>query len=252
MKADTKYKSAKKGYKYEGKKEENLLELSIREQLIEVSEEKYRAFSSSLLPGVDYILGVRIPVLRNMAKEITRGDWNTYMKTVKTDYFEEIMLYGFVIGYIKTDIESLLGYVSEFIPYIQNWSVCDSFCATLKTTKKHKKRVWEFLQPYLESDKEYSIRFGVVMILNYYIDLEYIYPAFEHFNKICHQGYYVKMAIAWAISIYFREYPKETLEYLKESKLDNFTYNKALQKITESLKTDESTKIVIRNMKRKS
>lgn len=233
-------------------KEGNLMQLFIREELIKASEEKYREFSSSLLPGVDHILGVRIPVLRKMAKEIAKGDWEVYIKTAKRDYFEEIMLYGFVIGYIRTDIESLLDYVSEFVPYIQNWSVCDSFCITLKVTKTHKKRVWEFLQPYLESDKEYSIRFGVVMILNYYIDLEYISSAFEYFNKICHSGYYVKMAVAWAISIYFREYPSETLEYLKENKLDSFTYNKALQKITESLKTDEATKGMIRNMRRKS
>ncbi|HWT26354.1 MAG TPA: DNA alkylation repair protein, partial [Mobilitalea sp.] len=126
-----------------------------------------------------------------------------------------------------------------------------TFCSGLKITKTNKERVWDFIQPYLNSDREYEIRYGVVMML-YYLEPEYAGKAFEHFGRIKHEGYYVKMAVAWVLSMYFVKLPEITLEYLKNNKLDDFTYNKALQKIVESLKVDQATKELIRSMRRKA
>lgn len=217
---------------------------------MDLAEEEYRQFSSGLTPGKDNILGVRLPKLRNLAKTIAKGDWRAYLAEAGTETFEEVMLQGMVIGYIKADIEEILKLMSKFIPLIDNWAVCDSFCNGLKITKKHLELVWDFLKPYLESDKEYEIRFGVVMLLNYYIDSNYAPMAFAYFDNIKHSGYYVKMAVAWAISIYFINLPELTLRYLKENALDDFTYHKALQKIRESLRVDPETKEMIRTMKR--
>ncbi len=215
-----------------------------------LAEEEYRQFSSTLTPGCKNILGVRLPKLRIMAKTIAKGDWRSYLAEAGADTFEEAMLKGMVIGYIKADLEEILTLTEEFIPLIDNWAVCDSFCSGLKITKKHKAQVWDFLKPYLESDKEYEIRFAVVMLLNYYVDPEYASMAFTYFDQIKHQGYYVKMAVAWAISIYFIKLPELTLHYLKENQLEEFTYHKALQKITESLRVDPETKDLIRQMRR--
>ena len=226
------------------------MELTIREQLMELAEEKYKIFIASLLPGKDNIIGVRLPILRKIAMRIAKEDWRTYLQSAKSDYLEEILLQGLVIGYVKSDIEELLIVVANYIPLIDNWSVCDSFCCGLKFTKDNKERVWEFLQPYLWSDKEYAIRFGVVMLIDFYTTTEYAPLVFKHFDRIKHSGYYVMMAVAWAVSMYYIKLPEQTMVYLKNNQLSDVTYNKALQKITESLKIDQETKEMIRSMKR--
>lgn len=226
------------------------MDKTIREQLFELAEEDYRIFTSRLLPNTKNILGVRLPALRKIAKQIAKEDWHTFLETTSYDYFEDIMLQGMVIGYVKADIEEILNQVEKFVPRISNWSVCDSFCIGLKITKKNKERVWEFLKPYFSSTEEYDIRFGVVMLLNYYIEPEYIKEMLSILDHIKHEGYYVKMAVAWAVSICYIKLPKPTLIYLNHNQLDKFTYNKALQKIVESLTIDRETKTLIRNMKR--
>jgi len=227
------------------------MERTIREKLEELAEEKYRIFISALTPGKDSILGVRTPILRKMATEIAKGDWRAYLSKAEDDSMEEVLLQGMVIGKCKADVEETLQLTADFIPKIDCWSICDSFCGGLKITEKNRERVWDFLQPYLKSYQEYEIRFGVVMLLGYYVLPEYATLAFEHFDKIKHEGYYVKMAVAWAISVYFIKLPELTMEYLKKNELDKFTYNKALQKITESFRVEEEVKEIIRSMKRK-
>jgi len=227
------------------------MERTIKEQLKELAEEKYRIFTSSLNPGKDNILGVRTPILRKISIEIAKGDWRTYLDEAEDDSMEEVMLQGMVIGNCKADVEETLQLAVAYIPKIDCWSLCDGFCGGLKITEKNRERVWEFLQPYLSSDREYEIRFGVVMLLGYYVLPEYAPLAFCHFDRIKQEGYYVKMAVAWAISVYFIKLPELTMEYLKQCNLDKFTFNKALQKITESFRVDNETKEIIRGMKRK-
>jgi 3-methyladenine DNA glycosylase AlkD len=223
----------------------------IREQLFNLADEKYRQFQSGLCPNAERIIGVRLPALRKIAKEIVKGDWREYLEKADNQYFEEIMLMGMVIGYVKADTEEILKYVEKFVPQIDNWSVCDSFCTGLKFTKTNKSRVWNFLQPYLFSEEEYKIRFGVVMLLDYYIEDDYIDRILDIFNKIRHEGYYVKMAVAWAVSMCFVKYEIKTMYFLEKNELDDFTYNKSIQKIIESLQVDQETKAILKNMKRK-
>lgn len=222
----------------------------IREELFNLADEKYRLFQMGLCPDTDGIIGVRLPVLRKLAKEIAKGDWRTYLKNGNNQYFEEIMLTGMVIGCVKTDMEEILKYVGEFVPQIDNWAVCDSFCAGLKFTKLNKSRVWDFLQPYLFSKEEFQIRFGVVMLLDYYIEGDYIDRILNIFNEINREDYYVKMAVAWAVSMCFVKYEVKTIHFLEENELDDFTYNKAIQKIIESLRVDQETKTKLKKMKR--
>lgn len=228
------------------------IEKTIKELLLEMSEEEYRKFSSSLTPGKDNILGVRLPNLRKLAVRIAKDDWRAYLSEATTDTFEEVMLQGMVIGYVKEGLEVMLKLVSDFIPLIDNWSVCDSFCSGLKFTNKYREQVWEFLRPYLESDQEFELRFGLVMLLNYYVLPEYAPKAFNYFDLIHHEGYYVKMAVAWAISIYYIKLPELTLGYLKNCCLDDFTYNKALQKVRESLRVKDEEKDMIKKLKRRT
>ncbi len=221
----------------------------IREKLFRLADENYKKFQTSLCPNTNNIIGVRVPILRNLAKEIAKSDWKEYLKNAQSSYYEEIMLQGLVIGYAKMDLEDRLEYIKKFVPKIDNWAICDVTCSELKFAKKYLKEVWNFLQKYLSSDKEFEIRFGVVMLLDYYVNKDYLQDIFEILNKIQHNGYYVKMAVAWAVSACYIKYPKETMKFLKKNKLDKFTYNKSLQKIIESYRVSYEDKEIIRKMK---
>ena len=204
-----------------------------------------------MLPGTPDILGVRLPVLRKIAKQIAKENWREFLNQNDDIYFEEIMLRGMVIGYIKDiSIHEVMKHIQIFVPQINNWSVCDSFCSGLKITKQYQKQFWPMITSYLSSDQEFEVRFAVVMLLIYYVDNQYVTDVLRELDQVQHSGYYVRMAIAWAISACYVSYPHLTLSYLKQTQLDTFTYNKALQKISESMKSDIKTKELMKQMKR--
>lgn len=223
----------------------------IKQELKKLQDRKYKEFHSSLCPGVNNIIGVRVPVLRSYAKELIKQyDIKELLKNIDDEYYEEIMLQGILIGLSKENIEFVLEYIESFIPKINNWAVCDTFCAGLKVTKKNKEKMWDFIIKYLNSDKEFELRFSIVMILDYYIEQEKLEKVFEIFDSIKSDKYYVQMAVAWAISICLIKYYDETLEYLKNTDIDIFIYNKALQKAIESYRINNEQKILLRSMKK--
>lgn len=225
---------------------------NIRKELEKWTDLTYKEFHSALIPGADNILGVRIPQLRIIAKEIAKKEgWRTFVESTDTKYYEETMLQGMVIGIAKMELEERIDYIRLFIPRISNWAVCDIFCGELKSAvRKGKESVWEFIQPYLSAEEEFKIRFGIVMLFHY-VDEEHIDSLLKYADSFEHEAYYARMAMAWMISICFIKFPEKTMEYLRGSKLDKWTFNKSLQKITESLRIDKETKVVIRGMKRK-
>lgn len=225
---------------------------SVRASLQTLAEPEYKQFSGSLLPNVsrERLMGVRLPAIRKLAKEISREDWRSYLKYESSeDSFEEIMLQGMIIGCGKMNSAEAIEWTKWFLPKIDNWSVCDSFCSGLKIAGKNKEVFWEYIQPLFFSEKEYEARFAAVMFLNYYIDPVYLKRGFACLDQMCSGAYYAKMAAAWAVSACFAAYPEETLVYLKKCNLDEETRKKSLQKILESKKTDEGIKIQIRKMK---
>lgn len=224
----------------------------IKKKLFELSDQKYKEFHGGLCPGTENIIGVRVPVLRKYAQELFKQkDWKQTIEEIDNEYYEEIMLQGMLIGQAKNEnINIILKYVEKYVPKIDNWAICDVFCAGLKATKKYKKEMWNFIQKYLKSDKEFEIRFAIVMILDYYIDKEYLKEDFKIFDNIKHEGYYVKMAVAWAISICLIKFYDETIKYLKVAKIDNWTYNKSIQKAIESYRISDEKKDFLRKMKK--
>ena len=229
------------------------MENEIKEKILKIQDKKYGEFHRKLCPGIDNIIGVRVPMLRNLAKELQK-EYSAVelLQNIGNEYYEEIILQGMVIGQAKLSIEEFQRYIEEFVPKINNWAICDTTVAGLKLTKKHLEEMWKFIQKYLKSSKEYEIRFAVVMMLDYYIKEEYIDQVLEKLNNISHEGYYVKMAVAWTLSLAFIKFPEKTMKLFKsENKLDDFTYNKALQKSVESYRIDEETKKELKSMKRK-
>ncbi|MBR5509259.1 MAG: DNA alkylation repair protein [Lachnospiraceae bacterium] len=250
----------------------------IREYLKTMSDAEYRKFSASLIPasGRGEMLGVRLPVLRDYARKLSRGDWRWELSFREDIYFEETMLRGMILGYACKDIEELLGYLEDFIPRVRNWSVCDSVCSGLKLVQKYPERVLEFLQPYLYSGEEFSTRVGLIMLLQHFVKLgqgekrvsrlqkvtmEKLYGKEEegpYLESILHvldrsfvlEGYYAQMAAAWLLAELFVVYPVRTLRALGELGLDDFTRKRAVQKIRESQIPDREVKDYLKNMKK--
>lgn len=225
--------------------------INLRERLNKLANEEYKKFQSSLCPNINDILGVRLPFLRELAKEIAKENPLDFLENYKCNFYEEKMIYGFVIGYMKSNFETIVKYLDKFVPMIDNWAVCDSTCTTFKFTNKYKKEIWEYLQKYLNSTEEFELRFLCIMLMDYFVTDEYVEKVLSIYDNIKSDKYYVQMAIAWGISVIFVKYTDIAMNFLKNNKLDDFTYNKALQKIIESYRVNAIIKDKIRKMKRK-
>jgi len=224
----------------------------IRQRLEIMADKKYKDFSQSLIPGCHPMLGVRIPLLRDLAKSIAKEDWQAYLNKACDDSFEEINLQGFVIGYAKSDYETLLPYIRNYIAKINDWSLCDGFCSTLKITKKYKSDFKELLKEYAEKNTEFEQRFVAVMLMNYYLEDGDIDETLNILDNLKHDGYYRKMGVAWALATAMSKQREKTWEYLQPGKnsLDDFTYNKSIQKMIESYRISIDDKKKLREMKR--
>ncbi len=228
----------------------------IRKKLYSMSDEKYRKFSMSLLPGIENVIGVRLPDLRKLAKDIAKSEYALFYLESDTDgIFEENMLHGMVTAYIKTDFEEKIKLIERFVPLINCWSVCDSFCTSLKPMKKLKaeqrQELFNFLKPYFLSDKEYFVRFAVVMLMVCFDDEDYLEKNFEMILKITHNGYYVKMAVAWAISVFFVTDSKLTKKYMESGCFDDDTLLKAIGKIRDSYRVSGEDKQYVFKLREK-
>lgn len=224
----------------------------IRNQLLALSEETYRDFNKKLCPDAGReLLGIRIPKLRTLAKEILKGDWEAFLEKGEEQYHEEIILKGLVIGGAKLLLEEKLPLIREFVPKIDSWSINDTFCPSLKLKPKELAPVWEFILPYARSDQEFDVRFAVIMMLDYYITDEYAREVLRQLDAIRHEGYYARMAVAWTLAELGVKYNDMTMDYLRgENHLDKFTYNKALQKMRESYRISQAQKEELKRMKR--
>lgn len=226
------------------------MENKIRQDLFEIQDLKYKEFHGSLCPDMDNIIGVRIPKLREYAKELYKSNKLEDIK-IGDKYHEELVIQGMLIGFqTKAPIEEAIKQVKEFVPKINSWAVCDTFCAGLKITKKYQTEMFKIIKEYLKSKQEYEVRFAIVMLLDYYINDQYIDQVLQILNNIKLDKYYVQMANAWAISICLIRYYNKTLEFLKTTKIDDFTYNKGIQKAIESYRITKEQKDYLRTLKR--
>lgn len=228
---------------------------TLRQRLLILQDEKYQKFHSDLCPGIENIIGIRTPVLRQLAAEIVKGgDWRAYLQKALHGpfiYSEEATLCGMVLGLLKTDFDEILGYLQLFVPRIDSWSICDVTCTGLKVFKKHQAAGRSFLDQYLASANEYELRFAIIMLMAYYHDDSYIDDTLQVLNSTRHEGYYVKMGVAWALQLCFVKQRDKTLILFQHNNLDDFTLNKALQKCRESFRVSAADKELLQSLKRK-
>ena len=217
----------------------------LQAELKALQDLKYQKFHSSLLPGVQNIIGVRMPLLRKLAKEVLRGDWRSYLDSSVAEpntYYEEDIIQALLIGTSKLSLQERHDYIKEFVPKINNWAVCDLFCGTLKEAQWYPQEYWQMLMPYFNSSNAYDLRFASVMLLNHFTGDEFAEEALKLLDAIKHEDYYVKMGVAWAISIFYIKQPQLTLKLIKQNNLDDFTHNKVIQKIRESFRVSNEDK----------
>lgn len=217
-------------------------------ELLKNKDEKYAEFNKKIIPDTKYkIIGVRIPALREMAKNTDEKTAIEFLYLPHT-YYEEYMLHGFLIAKIKDKVTAY-SYIENFLPLIDNWAICDSFSSSLKFIAKYKSDLFKRIKVWIKSDKVYTVRFAVVMLLWYFITPEYIDFALDIVKSIKSDEYYINMAIAWFYSVAIIKQIDKTLPILQSKTLPAFVQNKAISKCCDSFRIDNNTKEYLKTLK---
>lgn len=218
-------------------------------ELIKILKEnediEYKKFSERIIDTNYPMIGVRTPILKKLSKSIPLD----VLELNNEKYYEEVLLKLFVISNIK-DKEEYDKYFNKYIYKIDCWSLCDSFVTASKIIKKNKEHYFNVVKELLKDDYLFAVRVGLVILLNYYVEEEYLSKIFDLVDNINREEYYIKMAIAWLLSICYIKYPKETSKYLDNTKIDDFTYNKTISKICDSYRIDKETKQELKKKRR--
>lgn len=215
------------------------------------TDEVYREFQKKLiLTSNEPILGVRLPILQKIAKAIAKGDADGFLQLCRADSFEEVMAEGLVIAHMRLPFAEKTERIEAFLPKINNWSVCDSFCAALKIKPSERETVYALCRKHFSSPAEYKRRFAVVLAMDALLCDEYIDCLLSDFSSVPHEEYYVSMAVAWAVSVCFVHYRDKTMRFLQSGGItDTDTYIRTLQKITDSYRVSTEDKQTIRRMR---
>lgn len=214
--------------------------------LFTIKEENYKNFQEKIIPNKK-IIGIRTNKLKSIAKEIYKGNYQEFINQIKNNYYEENILYGLILTNIK-EITVLLIHLDKYKLIIDNWASCDLTVSNLKITKDNQELFFYFILNNINNIYPYTRRLCYVLLLNYFIEKKYLNQIFNLCN-IESNDYYINMSIAWLLSICYIKYKKETLNYLKDNKLNKFTYNKTIQKIIESKQINKKEKDQLKNMK---
>ncbi len=216
------------------------------EYLFSLKDDEYRKFNQKIIK-TDNIIGIRLPILKNIAKNIAKVDYMSFIKNNQHQYYEEIMLHGLVITYLKVSFEESVILFDDYIKFIDSWATCDSVVMNYKIVSKNLDFYLIKIKEYLSNKKTFIKRVGIVLLF-YYLNDKYIDSVLEISDSIVTTEYYVKMANSWLISICLIKYYDKTINFLKNCHLDDWTYNKALQKAIESHRIKD--KDFLRKMKR--
>jgi 3-methyladenine DNA glycosylase AlkD len=224
----------------------------VKDYLIKNRDPKYKDFSLELNLYHKYkSIGVRIPVIRSLAKDLSKKYSLDYLiNNIDEEYYEEILLKGFIIGnYKNLTYDELIKHIDNHLPKVSDWSMCDTFVASLKITNKYKNELWKYLNNKLKSKNEYGVRFALVMILNYYIEEKYKDDIYKIIESVKLNTYYVKMANAWLLSYMIIEYFDESINFIKNTKMDSWTISKGITKAIESRRITELNKDKLRELR---
>ncbi|ETP72112.1 putative DNA alkylation repair enzyme [Lachnospiraceae bacterium JC7] len=221
----------------------------IRKELFDRQDTKYRDFQSKLIPTVDAgsVIGVRTPELRKYAKALLKqGDVNEFLESLPHKYFDENQLHAFILSEIK-DYDQCLRCVDEFLPYVDNWATCDQLSP--KIFKKHRSELIKKIEAWLRSDRTYTVRFAVGMLMEHFLDEDFDIRYPEMVAKIRSEEYYINMMTAWYFATALAKQYDMILPFIEDHKLDDWTHNKAIQKSIESYRITPEQKEYLKGLK---
>lgn len=205
---------------------------------------KYMKFSRKLTYSKYQIIGIKLPNLREIAKEILKGNFRSYLEVSQNNYLEETFIEGILIS--KLPKEEFLNVIDNFILKIDDWSICDTFCSNLKFIKKDLDFYFNYFKKYLNTNKEFSIRTTLIIYKCYYIKDKYIDEIIKLITNITSNDYYVLMGISWLLQEIYLHYPKKVIKILQEKKLNKFIINKTISKICDSYRVTKEDKELIK------
>ena len=224
----------------------------IEEKLNKYVDIKYKKFQEKICFTKYEIIGIKIPILRKIMKELLKiYDYQDIFNNLNEKYYEHVMLKGMIIAKINTSYEEKLLLIENFLPLIDNWAICDTFVSDLKFIKNYQEEFLIFINNILKRKKEYFQRFAIVCLLNYYINNQYVDYVLNTMLTIKSDDYYVKMAISWCISIVIIKYFDKGIAFLNQYKnvFDQWTYNKIIQKAMDSYQISAKDKELLKKMK---
>ena len=225
------------------------VEQIVQTQLWTMQDLKYRDFQCKLMPTVamDTVIGVRTPELRKFAKEFSeKPEANEFLKILPHKYYEENNLHGFLIETIK-DYDRVITELDAFLPYVDNWATCDLMRP--KIFQKHLEELLGKIKEWIHDDHTYTIRFGIEMLMSFYLDEQFCPEFLELVSYVQSEEYYVNMMVAWYFATALAKQYDDTLPYIEQHRLSKWTHNKAIQKAVESYRISDGQKTYLRTLK---
>lgn len=223
--------------------------IDIRKELFENQDEKYRDFQSKLLPTLNpqTVIGVRTPVLRTFAKKLYKeNDFSDFLNDLPHKYFDENQLHAFLISEI-TDFNLCMNELNKFLPFVDNWATCDQMSP--KIFKKHKEELLRQIKIWISSEKTYTVRFAVGMLMRYFSDEDFDLEYPNMVLKIRSDEYYVKMMVAWYFATELAKQYDAIIPFMENKLLDKETHNKTIRKALESYRISDERKAYLRTLK---
>ena len=224
----------------------------IREELFRMQDEKYRELQKKLIPTADSdaVIGVRTPELRQYAKQLVKNEEITvFLRDLPHRYFDEDQLHAFIVSEIK-DYDRCADEVDRFLPYVNNWATCDQMSP--KVFRKHRTELLQSVRKWIDSEETYTIRFGIGMLMEHYLDEDFdpAYP--ETVARIRSEEYYVNMMIAWYFATALAKQYEQIIPFIEDRRLDVWTHNKTIQKAVESYRITPEQKEYLKSLKIKT
>ena len=221
----------------------------IRQQLFELQDKKYGEFQAKLMPTIarETVIGVRTPALRKYAKELAKEkDVSEFLQDLPHQYFEENQLHAFIICEQK-NYEECIKELNFFLPYVDNWATCDQMSP--KVFRKHHGELLEQIKIWMDSDKTYTIRYGIGMLMAHFLEEDFEITYAEMVADIRSEEYYVNMMIAWYFATALAKQYEAIVPFIEKRRLDNWTHRKAIQKAVESYRITKEQKEYLKGLK---
>ncbi len=223
----------------------------IDKKLFELQDRDYREFQSKIIPtaGIEHFIGVRTPELRKFARELVkREDHGDFLSDLPHKYFDEDQLHAFIISSMK-DYDKCVEELEKFLPYVDNWATCDQMSP--KIFKKHKSELLDKIDIWISSDKTYTVRFAIGMLMEHFLDEDFDIRYPGKVANIRSEEYYINMMIAWYFATALAKQYEAVIPFLENDRLDVWTHNKTIQKSVESYRITAERKAYLRSLKRK-